>query len=156
LVKLRNGRIAGLGQRTFPILDAGFDSARRGIPAHIAFECIRPNGCADTGTARLVRIDELPSFGLPSPAIRFLLMIKHSDAINEDALKSFCGLFKLSRAEQCVLRELMGDATPEEIAQRQGTSLNTIRTHLKNIRRKTGVHRMTELVRMALAATRAL
>lgn len=35
-------------------------------------------------------------------------------------------------------------------------SLTTIRSHIQHIRQKTGVRRITELVRMALIATRSL
>ena len=155
LVKLNNGHVSALGQRTNPDLDTAFTLADRGKSAQIAFHHPSPSGSLETGQARLVRLNEIQVFGLPQPNIRYLLMIEPANPISEDALKSFCGLFKLSRAEQCVLRELMNDATPDEIAQSQEVSLNTIRTHLKNIRQKTGVHRMTELVRMAFAATRA-
>jgi DNA-binding CsgD family transcriptional regulator len=49
----------------------------------------------------------------------------------------------------------MQEATPEEIAASLAVSLHTVRTQIKSLREKTGVRRITELVHMALAATRS-
>ena len=51
--------------------------------------------------------------------------------------------------EQVVLRYLRGPMSNDEIAARLYVSVNTIKTHLKNIYRKLGANRRREAVRKA-------
>jgi DNA-binding CsgD family transcriptional regulator len=75
--------------------------------------------------------------------------------VDHASLAALGKLFKLTTADQTVLLHLMQEATPEEIAVSLGISVHTVRTQIKSLREKTGVRRITELVHMALAATRA-
>jgi DNA-binding CsgD family transcriptional regulator len=91
---------------------------------------------------------------LEHPRARYALIIEPGNRLDRSALASLGKLFKLTSAEQTVLLHLMQDATPEEIAAQLGISLHTVRSHIKSLREKTGVRRITELVHMAQAATR--
>ncbi|MEW6039652.1 MAG: helix-turn-helix transcriptional regulator [Pseudomonadota bacterium] len=154
-VKIRHGRVIGLGARACPDLEVALALADRGRHARIAFTLARPGEAGETHSALVTPLGEVPVLGLPSLHARYLLVIENCRGINEDALRSFCGLFQLTAAEQSVLLGLMDEATPEAIAAGLGVSLATVRSHIQHIRQKTGVRRLTELVRMALAASRS-
>lgn len=53
--------------------------------------------------------------------------------------------FGFTAAEARLVAALMDGKTLEQISQERGTSLNTLRTHLKSVMAKTETHRMTEL-----------
>lgn len=57
-------------------------------------------------------------------------------------------LYDLSAAELRVSSALLAGKSPEEYAQEAGITLNTVRTQLKSLFRKTGTHRQSELVAM--------
>lgn len=57
-------------------------------------------------------------------------------------------LFDLTPAEASVANLIVGNKTIEQIATLTQSSQNTIRSHLKSIFLKTGVHRQTELVNL--------
>jgi DNA-binding NarL/FixJ family response regulator len=63
--------------------------------------------------------------------------------------KSLAGQLGLTGSEVAILRELGFGTAVNEIALQRRTSPATIRQHLKNIRRKTGMTRMPALVRFA-------
>lgn len=62
-------------------------------------------------------------------------------------------LYGLTNAECAVVEDLARGASVDEIAARHGTSRNTVRTHLRHARRKTGARREAELVRLAWATS---
>jgi len=62
------------------------------------------------------------------------------------------GLFLLSEAEAELAVALCGGKTLDEVASERGTSINTIKSQLKNIFSKTGTKRQTELVSLLLAS----
>jgi LuxR family maltose regulon positive regulatory protein len=55
----------------------------------------------------------------------------------------------LSDREMDVLRHLPGNLTTPEIAEEMVISINTVRTHIKNIYQKLGVHKRSEAVKRA-------
>jgi DNA-binding CsgD family transcriptional regulator len=57
-------------------------------------------------------------------------------------------LFDLTLAETRIAMALCQGDTPTDIAQRQGVSVNTVRTHLRAIFAKTGTTRQTDLLRL--------
>jgi DNA-binding CsgD family transcriptional regulator len=59
--------------------------------------------------------------------------------------------YELTSAECCILEALVKVGSPKEIAAHMGNSENTVRTHLKSIFSKTGTHRQSELIQLALA-----
>jgi len=59
-------------------------------------------------------------------------------------------LLGLTTAEARVAIALADGNTPEEIAEKQGISILTVRTHLRNAMAKTGINRLPELVALVL------
>lgn len=58
-------------------------------------------------------------------------------------------LFGLTATEGKVLSALVSGASPKEIAEQSGRSLETVRRHIKNIMSKTNTHRQAKLVKLA-------
>lgn len=152
---ISKGRLMNLGQRAHPGLDAAFDHASQGMPVQIAFTHAASEAGQTTGQARLIALSETAGLGLPTPRVRYLLLIEPGSAVDAVALHAFAGLYKLTPAELKVLEGLIADETPEEIAARLNIGITTVRTHLKHLRLKTGARRLSGLVRIALASTRA-
>ena len=152
--RVRQGRLESLGQSAHPSLDQALAQARAGVASAISFRCIGPDGSPCLRSARLSPLTERVIWGLPKTGGRFLLILDPGPCLDEEAFQAFAALFRLTRAEQSVLRQLMMSATAEEAAQELHVSLPTIRTHIQNLRHKTGVRRLPELINMALAATR--
>ncbi len=155
ILKVRHGRLLALGQDASPPFDQAMFQAKSGLGVHIGFRHITSEGPARVRSARLVPLSEVDLWGLPKSTARLLLIIEPEATIDEAAFQSFALLFRLTRAEQAVLRRLMLDATAEEVAEHLHVSLPTVRTHIQNLRSKTGVRRMADIISMALAATRA-
>jgi DNA-binding CsgD family transcriptional regulator len=119
------------------------------------FRLKRENAQPLTGNARILPLGEAQILGLPALHVRYLLLIERTAAPDSDALAAFGQLYQLTRSELAVLAQLLNDATAEDIAAILDIGLPTVRTHLQNLRRKTGVRRQSELVRLALAAARS-
>lgn len=76
---------------------------------------------------------------LPEPA--------QPPSIDEEALRRS---WDLTAGEARVGALLLEGLTPRQMAERQGKSLNTVKTHLKRLFAKTGVSRQAEFVRIVL------
>ncbi|MNG24166.1 Bacterial regulatory protein, luxR family [compost metagenome] len=59
-------------------------------------------------------------------------------------------LFQLTTAEQRLAELLCVGLQPRECAERLDTSINTVRSQLRSLFRKTGTERQTELVRLLI------
>ncbi len=64
--------------------------------------------------------------------------------------------FGLTKTESIVTSLIAQGISVEEIAKRQGTSVFTVRTHVRSIFKKTGVSKQTELVRRVLETVPSL
>ena len=84
------------------------------------------------------------------PAWRFVLL----DGAAADIAAPFGAAFGLTEAEREVAVGLLDGLSPAEIASRRGTTLQTVRTQIKVLLRKTGAEDMRRLVRMAAAVAR--
>lgn len=155
LIKIRHERLIALGHHASPSIDEAIALVDRGHHAEIVFTSNQLGIIRETHHARLTPLREAAIWPLTHQA-HYLLLIEKNDEIKQETLRAFCTLFNMTTSEQQVLFGLMQDATPEEIAQTLNVSLTTIRSHIQHIRQKTGVRRITELVRMALIATRSL
>lgn len=153
-LKVRQGRLESLGLAASPSLERALAEARAGTASAICYRCMTNEGLPCIRSARLAPLAETMVWGLPNARGRYLLIIDPGPCIDEDAFLSFAALFRLTKAEQAVLRQLMLNATAEEVASQLHVSLPTVRTHIQNLRHKTGVRRLPELISMALAATR--
>jgi DNA-binding CsgD family transcriptional regulator len=155
LVTVRHGCLIGLGIESNPSLDEAMKLANQGFSIPIAFTHIKDSQSVGIGGAHLLRLTEPSGWLLDNPKARYALIIEPGNRVDHASLAALGKLFKLTTAEQTVLLHLMQEATPEEIAVSLGISVHTVRTQIKSLREKTGVRRITELVHMALAATRA-
>jgi DNA-binding CsgD family transcriptional regulator len=75
-----------------------------------------------------------------------------------DAMQMFARAKGLTRSEQAVLTQLCAGHRADEIACLHGVRLSTVRTHIKNVRQKTGstsireiVHRVTRMPQVVSA-----
>ena len=84
-----------------------------------------------------------------TPPLRGLGLVVMGDPVRppETAADSFRRLFGLTDAEARLAVALLGGEPLQDYADRQGRSLNTMKTHLKSVFDKTGVGRQTELIR---------
>ncbi len=76
-------------------------------------------------------------------AILFLFDNSQNHAISTEILRK---LYRLTRTELRLIALLMDGHTFELCARELRISVNTVRTHLKHIYRKTGINRLTELI----------
>lgn len=81
------------------------------------------------------------------PIFRFVVL----DGAAADIAAPFGAAFNLTEAERDVVVALLDGRSPAEIAADRGTTLQTVRTQIKALLRKTGAEDMRRLVRMAAA-----
>lgn len=87
-----------------------------------------------------------------------LIMCSRAAGCEMLTMQMFARAKQLTRAEQNVLAQLCAGHGAEEIAGLQGICLSTVRTHIKNVRQKTGsssirevVHRVTRMPQIVSA-----
>ena len=123
-------------------------------------------GTGSGGTLAIARRDRLPltllvapfrpareGLGAPLPAA--VLFVRDPEAASPTAL-SLQGLFGLTAAEAAVAVALAQGRAAEDLAGRFGVSLNTVRTHIKNVLAKTGTSRQAQLVALILGSVATL
>ena len=62
--------------------------------------------------------------------------------------QDLASLYGLTQREQEIMHLLMLGNSAEAVADKLGISLNTVRTHSKNLYRKLGIHAKAELVEL--------
>jgi len=81
----------------------------------------------------------------PSGAVALVFI--HDPLSQRNAgVERFCQLFKLTRAEARVASALCSGLSPDEYAEQNQISSNTVYTHIRHLKEKTGSRRMTELI----------
>lgn len=80
-----------------------------------------------------------------------ILLVHDPDCGRVVNLAALRARYALTSAECSILEALVNVGSPKAIAVRMGNSENTVRTHLKSIFAKTGTHRQSELIQLALA-----
>ena len=75
-----------------------------------------------------------------------LIMCNRAAGCETLTMQMFARAKQLTRAEQNVLAQLCAGHGAEEIAGLQGICLSTVRTHIKNVRQKTGSSSIREVV----------
>ena len=141
-------------------LQAATPAATAQLTGAIANAAGRGTGMAIAGVAQLERpsgrrpliVLAMPmrgETGWLTPSRRLVLLcITDPAATSGLPLDRAAALYRLTRAETSVARELVGDRDVAEIAQRLHTSVNTVRTHLARLMAKTETRRQSELVRL--------
>ena len=76
---------------------------------------------------------------------RLALLICKSTAVSAAQVSAIAAMYGLTPAETRVAELLVSGARQQEISVALGTSLNTVKTHLKQVFDKTGTHRQSEL-----------
>ena len=80
--------------------------------------------------------------------IPLALILVMESSKNVSTLQFIGTLYNLSPAELRVVSSLLEGKSPEQYAQLTGVSMNTVRTQLKNVFKKTNTHRQSELIAM--------
>jgi DNA-binding CsgD family transcriptional regulator len=123
-------------------------SARDASTMH-RVEVSRPSG---RNPFRLVLMPAHASGGVPlgvsQPTITVLIADSESEAEPDQSLLR--ELFSLTRAEARIAGKLALGRSVEEIATEAGTSVATVRTHVKRIMAKTGTERQGQLISLVL------
>lgn len=78
------------------------------------------------------------------------LFIRDPEANDQRDAAHLCAIFGITPAEARILRQLLDGHTIKEIHDRQKISVNTIKTHMKNLFSKLGCTRQSELIRLVL------
>lgn len=85
--------------------------------------------------------------GAESPV---LVLLGRREPCSALSLELFGSLHGLTLAERRVLRDLLADTSPREIADTQGVALCTVRSHIASIRNKLGVRSIEALLLRAV------
>lgn len=75
-----------------------------------------------------------------------LIILSRTDAVQSLTLQMFARARGLTTTEQSVLGQLCAGRHAEQIAEQQGVQVSTVRTHIKNMRQKTGAGSIGEMV----------
>jgi LuxR family maltose regulon positive regulatory protein len=131
------------------------DDAGSGQSMLAAIEDAAPRGSGrpfyDVGPAALDLLRRMP---VDDPALRAfveqtLAGAARVDAMRQSSVPAPTAGPRLTRRENEVLRDLPTLLTAEEIAEQQGVSVNTVRTHMRTLYRKLGASNRREAVRIA-------
>jgi DNA-binding CsgD family transcriptional regulator len=82
-----------------------------------------------------------------------ILLLTGTGQVNPPGAEVLQALFDLTPAEARLCRALANGASPDETAARLGVRVSTVRTQLKSLFAKLGVHRQAELVAMLVTLT---
>ncbi len=81
-----------------------------------------------------------------TPVDTVLVMCNRRRGVESLTVQMFARARRLTKSEQNVLSQLCAGHGAEEIAALQGIQLSTVRTHIKNVRQKTGSTSIREIV----------
>jgi DNA-binding CsgD family transcriptional regulator len=138
-------------------LSAEISHEAQGLARLVQSACNPSNGALPGGALALhsgddvlhVSIFPVPSSKKGFPGrLKALATISHTSASPAPRSEILRQLFRLTPSESRVTMLLLEGLEPREIAQRTGTTENTVRFQLKTIYRKTGTSRQSQLVRL--------
>lgn len=144
------GKLVRLGQLDAHSLAASLRQVGLGLlQTHVLWKHSSDDLSA-SATARLVPLEESNACRAAWPHAAALLLI---DEPQEDhqarRLGRIASQYRLTDAELRLTAALVDGATLADFAERHGVSVHTVRTHLRNIFDKTGLHRQADLIRLA-------
>ncbi len=97
-----------------------------------------------------VYVTPLPAQALNIPELEsnlaMVLILKPEKTHSQTRLDLFAKFYNFSAAEIKVASAILLGKSPDDYAQEAGVSMNTVRTHIKNLLNKTDTHRQTEFV----------
>jgi DNA-binding CsgD family transcriptional regulator len=146
---LEKGRLAGSTPSQTAALDGSLQSAidaanGRGIASGGTVILRGPDGAAPLR----VTVSPLrgPLAGLSAPsAVLFI----HDSALDRAPMDALRRRYHLTAAETRVLAALFQGKTAKTVAGEHGVSVNTVRVQIQRLFAKTGLHRQTDLIRLA-------
>lgn len=136
----RNGRVNGADRNAQSALKAAIEKAKDGPGSFVRIGTIEVESVEVILHVRLFHIGETPAYGL-------CMMCQQKDPQIPDISE----LFHLTPAESQVIQQTIQGFSPLEIAEHQGTTLLTTRTHIKRAYSKIGVHSKEQLFALLLA-----
>lgn len=86
-----------------------------------------------------------------TPMPTAMVMLGRSSVCSKMGVELLASHHALSFAECRTLRALLGNASPQEIATMQGVTVTTVRTQIRSLRKKLGVHDTDAILRRAAA-----
>jgi DNA-binding CsgD family transcriptional regulator/PAS domain-containing protein len=165
-LRLQSGRLhtAQLGDQ--PGLDKLIREATLGLGGGLSLQPANGHGSGHDDNQvppNPLRLSALPmregqqlDAGIPQPLFHrpgaLLLIHAPDNAQSPDLVPRFAARHRLTPAEQRVLRGLLNDQAPKQIASEQDLSIKTVRTQLSKLYAKTGTRNQRELVKAALAS----
>jgi DNA-binding CsgD family transcriptional regulator len=84
-------------------------------------------------------------------AVRYVVFVIDPSALQLPSVARLVEIFGLTRAQARVAREFSIGGSYKEVARRLGVSVETVRSHIKDIYPKTRVNRQADLVRLILS-----
>lgn len=119
-----------------PLREALQDAATKGLRRMVV-----------VGTSRGgVRLSVVPLRAAQGSTAAVLVVMARRQLVSALAAQAFARAYQLSRCEEQVLLALCQGQAPQEIADNHGVKIATVRTQVANIRAKTGVASIRDLV----------
>lgn len=138
-LQLAEGQLAALQRNDQTRLEqALLDAQQRGL-RHLI--------CLGRGAERL-SLSVLPLQESSNGPVHALLVLGKRSLCGELPMLAFAREHQLTAAEQQVLQALCQGLQPQEIAQRHGVAISTVRTQIASVRAKTATESIRELVAM--------
>lgn len=143
-----NGCLCGLDAYENNAIKYALRQAREGIGSTLRLGNAPPIG---TRIATFSPITETRSEQLPIPTTRIMVMITEPDKPDPGDLSSFAQLYRLTVAETRVLKHLLQQQSPHEIAETLHVGIKTVRTQLSALFAKTHTKNQRELIQFCLS-----
>ncbi|KQW80929.1 hypothetical protein ASC65_13255 [Brevundimonas sp. Root1279] len=144
-VRLRGGRLSACNEADGRLLSAEIVMASRGGPGGLAGSVVlRDVAGLEPLLADVVALPrERHPFALERPV---LVLVRRPRDRGPDAARLAVAMYDLTRSESLVAGDLVEGLSPQMIADRRGTAVTTVRTHVRRIFEKAGVTSQIELV----------
>lgn len=145
VLRLRNGRIEISDPRCNALLVHAIAAIARpgdSAPA-VTADVLAPR--RDDASAYVLSVRPVGPRERPSDPVA-LVFVRDTSRRLTTARDDLRGRFGLTEAEAMLAQALLEGVTPGSYAVTRGMSLNTVYTHLRRLREKTGSRRMTELI----------
>lgn len=137
-LQLTGGQLSAPEAKDQARLDGALADVQRGL-RHLI--------CLGRGSGRL-SLSVLPLQEGPGRPAQALLVLGKRSLCGELPMMAFAREHQLTAAEQQVLQSLCAGLQPQEIAQRHGVAISTVRTQIASVRAKTATESIRELVAM--------
>lgn len=146
-IRIRKGAIEFLIAEAQARIDEAIGSAARlrgGDLRHagVDFHVPRPSGAAPYLVSVRPLLDKAP----PKGAVA-VVFVRDPVIANAASLRALREMFGMTKAEAQLAQAIQAGMPVSRYAQVHGTSINTVYTHLRRIKEKTGCGRMVQLVR---------